>query len=184
MNATNGTDVFHNLIARLDSANHGDSLYTSDIYLGNPPQKLRALFDTGSQNTWVLSKSTQVNTNGIFHNYYDQSKSVTAQNMSLNTTHATFGTGKLSGHFITDDLRIGLNDDNVNGVGGNSLTWTAAKNSTNPMLIPGYHIGIVDSQEGIFDKFNVDALVGMSYIYHTIGVKPFLNQLIEKKLLK
>lgn len=44
--------------------------------------------------------------------------------MSISPTHATFGTGKLSGHFITDDLRIGLNDDNINGVGGNSLTWT------------------------------------------------------------
>jgi len=52
------------------------------------------------------------------------------------------------------------------------------------MLISDYHIGIVDSQEGIFDKFNVDAIVGMSYVYHKIGVKPFVNQLIEKKVLK
>ena len=28
--------------------NHADSLYTSDIYIGEPPQKMRALFDTGS----------------------------------------------------------------------------------------------------------------------------------------
>lgn len=86
--------------------------------------------------------------------------------MSIEHTHANFGTGKLAGHFITDDIRLGLTDDNVNYVGGNSLTWTSTKNSTNPMLIPNYHIGIVDSQEGIFDKFNVDAIIGMSYIYH------------------
>lgn len=120
----------------------------------------------------------------MFHNYYDQSLSKTATNISIPSTHTQFGTGKLSGHFITDDLRIGLDDDNVNNVGGNSLTWTSAKNSTNPLLIPNYHIGIVDSQEGIFEKFNVDAIVGMAYTYHQIGVKPFLNQVIEKKVLK
>ena len=58
MNATNGTGDFEELVSRMSSANQGDALYTSDVYLGNPPQKLRALFDTGSQNTWVLSRST------------------------------------------------------------------------------------------------------------------------------
>lgn len=83
MIAINGTDGLQKLVAKLDSANHGDSLYTSDIYLGNPPQKLRALFDTGSQNTWVLSRSLNLPKNGMFHNFYDQSLSKTASNMSI-----------------------------------------------------------------------------------------------------
>jgi len=33
-----------------------DNAYISDIYIGNPPQKIRALFDTGSTNTWVLNE--------------------------------------------------------------------------------------------------------------------------------
>jgi len=30
------------------------------MYVGNPPQKVRALFDTGSTNTWVLNKKTEL----------------------------------------------------------------------------------------------------------------------------
>jgi len=32
----------------------------SEIFVGNPPQKIRALFDTGSTNTWVLNKATDI----------------------------------------------------------------------------------------------------------------------------
>lgn len=40
--------------------NHIDYSYTADIYVGNkPPQKIRALFDTGSSNTWILNKNVQ-----------------------------------------------------------------------------------------------------------------------------
>jgi hypothetical protein len=28
------------------------------MYVGNPPQKVRALFDTGSTNTWILNAKT------------------------------------------------------------------------------------------------------------------------------
>ena len=33
--------------------------YVTDIYVGNPPQKVRAIFDTGSTNTWILNKSAK-----------------------------------------------------------------------------------------------------------------------------
>jgi hypothetical protein len=33
--------------------------YIADIYVGNPPQKLRAEFDTGSTNMWVFNKKTE-----------------------------------------------------------------------------------------------------------------------------
>lgn len=32
----------------------------SEIFVGNPPQKIRALFDTGSTNTWILNKNTEI----------------------------------------------------------------------------------------------------------------------------
>jgi hypothetical protein len=30
------------------------------MYVGNPPQLVRALFDTGSTNTWVLSSTVDL----------------------------------------------------------------------------------------------------------------------------
>jgi len=39
----------------LGMKNNADQSYVADIYVGNPPQKLRAVFDTGSSNTWVLN---------------------------------------------------------------------------------------------------------------------------------
>jgi hypothetical protein len=35
--------------------NQGDSSYIAEIQIGNPPQKVNALFDTGSSNTWIIS---------------------------------------------------------------------------------------------------------------------------------
>ena len=36
--------------------NDHDMSYMADLYVGNPPQKIRGLFDTGSSNTWILNK--------------------------------------------------------------------------------------------------------------------------------
>ena len=35
------------------------SLYMSDLFVGNPPQKLKGVFDTGSTNTWILNSNTK-----------------------------------------------------------------------------------------------------------------------------
>ena len=40
--------------------NDHDLAYYADVYIGNPQQKLRALFDTGSSNTWVLSTQAHI----------------------------------------------------------------------------------------------------------------------------
>ena len=40
--------------------NQRDSMYVASVFVGNPPQKVRALFDTGSTNTWVLNKRTPI----------------------------------------------------------------------------------------------------------------------------
>lgn len=162
--------------------NHKDSLYTSDIWVGNPPQKLRALFDTGSQNTWILSKKTKLDSKSKsrFHNYYDESKSSSAKIFeSEKKAEAHYGSGLLKGHFITDDIRLGLVD--------NSVTLAQTSNhyeEQHTLHIPNFEIGIIDEQDGIFDSFDFDAIVGLTYMYKDSGVRPFVDQLIQKKFLK
>ena len=45
----------------------------------------------------------------MFHYYYDEEKSSTARKFGDNKpVIAVYGSGNLTGHFITDDLRVGL----------------------------------------------------------------------------
>jgi hypothetical protein len=46
--------------AHMRQINLSDNAYVSEFYVGNPPQKLRGLFDTGSTNTWVLNKDVEL----------------------------------------------------------------------------------------------------------------------------
>lgn len=39
----------------MDLDNQGNLGYVGTMYLGTPPQPVRAIFDSGSANTWVLS---------------------------------------------------------------------------------------------------------------------------------
>ena len=48
--------------------NENDSIYLADIYVGNPPQKLRAVFDTGSSNMWVLNSKLK-RLDGLAYDY-------------------------------------------------------------------------------------------------------------------
>lgn len=78
------------------------------MYVGNPPQLIRALFDTGSTNTWILSNTVDLGGHFVERSY---------NNMTSKTAVSTpqqakifFGSGNLAGHFVTDDVRIGSCD--------------------------------------------------------------------------
>jgi pepsin A len=49
--------------------------YIGYIYLGNPPQKIKALFDTGSANMVVLTKNVDIGKKKTL--FYDETKSTT-----------------------------------------------------------------------------------------------------------
>jgi len=49
--------------SRLTQFNLDDNAYVGDVYVGNPPQKIRALFDTGSTNMWVLNQKVELPNN-------------------------------------------------------------------------------------------------------------------------
>jgi Eukaryotic aspartyl protease len=72
---------------------------------------MRACFDTGSANAWILSSdctSTRCKP-GSNNDYYTPSLSTTFTNLN-SWTAIQFGSGKLSGYFATDDFVVGTDD--------------------------------------------------------------------------
>ena len=67
---------------------------------------MRALFDTGSSNTWVLNKAA-LGEGGARGKYsYDDEASSTVGKTNQ-TASISFGSGSLSGHFYQDTFTIG-----------------------------------------------------------------------------
>jgi len=67
---------------------------------------MRALFDTGSSNTWVLNKKA-LGTDGALGEFsYDDQTSTTVRKTDQEA-HIRFGSGSLSGHFYEDTFTIG-----------------------------------------------------------------------------
>lgn len=79
------------------------------MYVGNPPQKIRALFDTGSTNTWILNKKTNLPGGASKEYSYDNEASKTYK-ATKQAAMIQFGSGALAGHFVTDDVRLGTCD--------------------------------------------------------------------------
>ena len=98
----------------VDLKNYYNYNYVGTIYVGNPPQKVRCIFDTGSTNQWVLSslcagKRIANGVNMVFTP--DQSSSYHPTNLAC---EVEFGSGSLKGFFAHDDIRIGEDLDNWN----------------------------------------------------------------------
>ena len=73
--------------------------YVATLYVGNPPQQIRAIFDTGSSNTWILNKNTSLDDGDEKLYSYDD----TVSNSSLKTSQQAFinfASGELSGNFF------------------------------------------------------------------------------------
>jgi hypothetical protein len=97
------------ITAHIKQTNLEDNAYVSEMYVGNPPQKLRALFDTGSTNTWVLNKKVELKGLAQKEYSYDDSKS-TSCHKTPQKAIIQFGSGALAGHFYKDDVRLGSCD--------------------------------------------------------------------------
>jgi hypothetical protein len=69
---------------------------------------MRGLFDTGSTNTWILNKKTDIGGSSKELSY-DDTASKTSKKLEQRAA-IQFGSGALMGHFMTDDLRLGSCD--------------------------------------------------------------------------
>lgn len=83
-----------------------DMAYITEIQVGTPPQTIRALFDTGSTNGWILNAKTNI---GVPKPYsYDETKSSTYKPFSpKRAANIKFGSGSLSGEFVYDTVTLG-----------------------------------------------------------------------------
>jgi hypothetical protein len=141
--------------------NHIDYSYVADIYVGNkPPQKIRALFDTGSSNTWILNKKVH---SQDMHFSYDDTLSSSVQK-TTQSAYISFGSGSLAGHFYLDDFRVG----------GCNICQ-----STSQLVIKGQKFGNVEREDGIFRE-NFDAIVGLAYPnFAEQGVTPMFDNMMK-----
>jgi hypothetical protein len=141
--------------------NHMDFSYVADIYVGNnPPQKIRALFDTGSANTWILNQKVKAND---LHFSYDEKKS-TSVVQTNQKAYISFGSGSLSGHFFVDDFRVG---------------GCEFCQSTSQILIHNQKFGNVEKEDSIFRE-NFDAIVGLAYpSFAERGITPVFDNMIQ-----
>lgn len=139
------------------------------MFVGNPPQKVRALFDTGSTNTWILNKKTELGN----HKEKEYSFDDTASKSNHKTEQKAviqFGSGALAGHFYKDDVRLGSCD---------------GSKSNGQILIKQQKFGNVEKQKTIFTGSNFEGIVGMAYpALAEKGVKPVFDEIMEQKLLK
>jgi hypothetical protein len=138
------------------------------MYVGNPPQLIRALFDTGSTNTWVLNSQTDLGGSSKEHSFNTQLSS-SMQNTSQ-TARIFFGSGSLSGNFITDDVRLGSCD---------------GSKSAGQVWIKNQKFGNVLQQQTIFTGSNFEAIVGMAYpALAEPNVTPVFDEMMKQKLLE
>jgi len=98
-----------------------DSEYFGEVLIGTPPQKFTVIYDTGSSNLWVPSKScTNCKQNG---DKYDSSQSSTyAKNGTAFSLQ--YGTGSCNG-FLSTDI-TGLGGVDIKGFTFGEVTTEAA----------------------------------------------------------
>lgn len=57
--------------AHIIQNNLEDNAYVSEMFVGNPPQPVRGLFDTGSTNTWVLNQAVDLGNGQVKERSYN-----------------------------------------------------------------------------------------------------------------
>jgi|GEM_PF-2915710 len=124
--------------------------YYGQIEVGTPPQKLNMIFDTGSSNLWVPSKNKFLQ----FHSLYKKEKSSTYKAHDHDKFSIRYGSGAVSGEFVTDDVKMG------------------------PFTLKDYKFGVADDTSGFGVSYWIakfDGILGMAFdsIVQGGGPAPF-----------
>ncbi|KAM4825301.1 napsin-A isoform 2-T2 [Thomomys bottae] len=143
-------------------SNYMNAQYFGEIGLGTPPQNFSVVFDTGSSNLWVPSRTCSfLSLPCWFHRRFDARAS---SSFRPNGTKFAiqYGTGRLDGILSEDKLTIG-------GIAGASVTFGEAL--WQPSII--------------FTFGHFDGILGLGFPSLAVGgVQPPLDALVEQGLLK
>ncbi|ANB13605.1 Yps3p [Sugiyamaella lignohabitans] len=104
-----------------DKLDNQKFFYSTTVGIGTPAQKLNLLLDTGSSDTWVFTKDTQVTGNYRPSAIFDPSASKTWKSNGT-TFQIQYGIGNTQGQWGTDKFEIG-------GATVNSLSIGLATNA-------------------------------------------------------
>lgn len=159
----------------MDLDNTWNYSYVAVVYLGTPPQPIKALFDTGSANAWIVGKeSIETRTTGKSwthddqFNYFDIEKTTSVEvppDYTINSVVITFGSGKLQGYFVKDHCMLGDVED-----------------PENQLKINMFQFGYVTKQTVFTGGF--DAIIGLAYpAMAEPGVEPFFDAMMREKIL-
>jgi hypothetical protein len=120
--------------------------FYGEISVGNPPQPVKVIFDTGSSNLWVPNKKP------IFtrHQIYKHEKSTT---YSRNGTifKIEYGSGPVSGFFSRDDVHLG------------------------ELVLKSYNFAEVDNTKGLGPAYYIgkfDGILGLGWDSIVVGGGP------------
>jgi cathepsin D len=140
--------------------NYKNTQYVGEIAIGEPPQKIPVIFDTGSGNLWVTSSLCKAYACQT-HISYSESKSKKFKRLGLGV-EVTFGTGQVTGEINSDDFTLG------------NLKISEQKFGE-----------ILDEEGDVFSAGHFSGILGLAYpSMAAYGNTPVFDSIIQQKLLK
>lgn len=138
--------------------NFQNTQYVASIEIGNPPQKLPVILDTGSSNFWLASDMCEHCSN---KNSYSRKASTTHKKLGLGV-EVTFGSGRILGEINEDTVKFG------------------------DLTIESQMIGEILEEEGeIFKNCNFSGILGLAFPeMAAYNATPLFDSIIKHKRLK
>lgn len=145
----------------LPLTNYKNTQYTGRISIGNPPQTIDVIFDTGSSNFWITSSLCKTSSCKL-HKAYSHNQSSTSKLINDSRCEVEFGSGTIIGSFTEDTVRI-----------------------NNDIEIKSQAFGEIEEEKGdIFYKVKFSGIVGLAFPeLSEYGYKSLFDNIINQKLL-
>ena len=147
-------------LTRVDFSNYKNTQYTGAVGVGEPPQFIPVIYDTGSANLWIDSTRCP-DASCRSHQQFDQTQSSTFDEDEQKTATIHFGTGSITGVIGVDTVTV---DD---------------------LSVPGQRVGQITSEQGdVFEMGLFSGILGLSFPALAVhDDKPLFDNMVEQGLV-